>query len=86
MCIAEGYLLADSRRPKQFTPEQYFKTPAEMAELFADLPEALANSVEIAKRCNLTLELGKSKLPLFPTPQNQTSGGLHPGALRSRAG
>ena len=39
-----------------------------MAELFADIPEALANSVEIARRCNLTLELGKSKLPPFPTP------------------
>ncbi|HYP66852.1 MAG TPA: DNA polymerase III subunit alpha [Thiobacillaceae bacterium] len=72
VCIAEGYLLADSRRPKLFTPDQYFKTPVEMAELFADLPEALANSVEIAKRCNLTLELGKSKLPMFPIPQNQS--------------
>ena len=72
VCIAEGYLLADSRRPKSFTAEQYFKSPAEMAELFADLPEALANSVEIAKRCNLSLELGKSKLPLFPTPNNQS--------------
>ncbi|MGA7949822.1 MAG: DNA polymerase III subunit alpha [Thiobacillaceae bacterium] len=72
VCIAEGYLLADSRRPKLFTPEQYFKTPAEMTELFADLPEALANSVEIAKRCNLALDLDKSKLPLFPTPRNQS--------------
>jgi DNA polymerase-3 subunit alpha len=72
VCIAEGYLLADGRRPRHFTSEQYFKTPAEMAELFADLPEALANSVEIAKRCNLTLELGKNKLPVFPTPQNQS--------------
>ncbi len=68
VCIAEGYVLADQRRPRVFTPESYFKTQAEMAELFADIPEALANSVEIARRCNLTLELGKSKLPLFPTP------------------
>jgi DNA polymerase-3 subunit alpha len=68
VCIAEGYMLADKRRPRAFTEEQYFKTQAEMAELFADLPEALANSVEIAKRCNLTVELGKSKLPLFPIP------------------
>ncbi|MFN3595298.1 MAG: DNA polymerase III subunit alpha, partial [Thiobacillaceae bacterium] len=68
VCIAEGYVLADGRRPRRFTPEQYFKRQAEMAELFADLPEALANSLEIARRCNLTLELGKSKLPAFPTP------------------
>ena len=68
VCIAEGYVLADTRRPKQFTEEQYFKTQAEMAELFADLPEALENSVEIARRCNLTVQLGKSRLPIFPTP------------------
>jgi DNA polymerase-3 subunit alpha len=68
VCIAEGMMLGDPRRPRPFTAEQYFKTPDEMAELFVDLPEALQNSVEIAKRCNLTLELGKSKLPDFPTP------------------
>ncbi len=68
VCIAEGYVLGDQRRPKHFTEQQYFKTQAEMAELFADIPEALENSVEIAKRCNLTIELGKSKLPLFPIP------------------
>jgi DNA polymerase-3 subunit alpha len=69
VCIAEGYVLADQRRPRAFTPESYFKTQAEMAAAFADLPEALANAVEIAKRCNLVLELGKSKLPRFPTPE-----------------
>ncbi len=69
VCIAEGYVLADTRRPKAFTPQQCFKTQAEMAELFADLPEAIENSVEIAKRCSLTIELGKSKLPIFPTPE-----------------
>jgi DNA polymerase-3 subunit alpha len=68
VCIAEGYILTDRRRPKAFTAEDYFKSQAEMAELFADLPEALENSIEIARRCNLTLELGKSKLPRFPTP------------------
>jgi DNA polymerase III subunit alpha len=72
VCIAEGYLLSDTRRAKNFTPEQYFKSPTEMTDLFADLPEALTNSVEIAKRCNLALELGKSKLPLYPTPGNQS--------------
>ena len=69
VCIAEGYVLGDQRRPKIFTPESYFKSQAEMAELFADLPEALANSVEIAKRCSLELDLGKIKLPQFPAPE-----------------
>src|SRR5438094_436030 len=68
VCIAEGHVLGDQRRPRQFTQESYFPIQAEMAKLFADLPEALANSVEIARRCNLTLELGKPRLPAFPTP------------------
>ncbi|OYY81041.1 MAG: DNA polymerase III subunit alpha, partial [Hydrogenophilales bacterium 16-62-9] len=72
VCIAEGMMLGDPRRPRPFTTEQYFKTPDEMAELFADLPEALQNSVEIAKRCNLALELGKSRLPDFPTPDGMS--------------
>ncbi len=72
VCVSEGYVLADQRRPKAFTPEQYLKSQAEMQALFADLPQALANSVEIAKRCNLTLELGKARLPDFPTPEGFT--------------
>jgi DNA polymerase-3 subunit alpha len=64
--------LADTRRPKNFTTEQYFKTQAEMAVLFADMPEALVNSVEIAKRCNVTLTLGKNYLPNFPTPNKES--------------
>ncbi len=71
VCIAEGYVLNDKRRVKAFTPQQYFKTQTEMAELFADLPEALQNSVEIARRCNLSLTLGKPRLPDFPTPNGQ---------------
>jgi DNA polymerase-3 subunit alpha len=71
VCIADGYVLGDTRRPKRYSPEQYFKTRAEMAELFADLPEALQNSAEIARRCNLTVELGKSRLPDFPTPAGE---------------
>lgn len=71
-CIAEGYVLADTRRPKNFTTEQYFKTQAEISTLFADMPEALANSVEIAKRCNLALTLGKNYLPNFPTPNGES--------------
>src|SRR6185503_7077186 len=68
VCIAQGFVLADQRRPKLYTPEQYFKRQDEMAELFADIPQALGNSVEIARRCNLEIDLGKSRLPAFPTP------------------
>lgn len=69
VCIAEGYVLSDNRRPKPFTEQQFFKTQAEMAELFSDLPEAIENTVEIAKRCNLSVTLGKHFLPDFPTPE-----------------
>jgi DNA polymerase-3 subunit alpha len=68
VCIAQGYVLGDQRRPKLFTPEQYFKSQEEMARLFADIPQALHNAVEIARRCNLDIELGRSRLPDFPTP------------------
>ena len=71
-CIAEGYMLADSRRPKNFTEAQYFKSQAQMAELFADIPEALANTVQVVKRCNLSLVLGKNYLPDFPTPNQES--------------
>ncbi|MBP8276391.1 MAG: DNA polymerase III subunit alpha [Propionivibrio sp.] len=72
VCIAEGYMLGDTRRPRLYTDEQYFKSPDEMAELFSDLPEALQNSVEIAKRCNLQIGLYKNYLPDFPTPEGVT--------------
>ncbi len=72
VCIGQGYVLADKRRPREFTEEQYFKTQQEMCALFSDIPEALENSVEIARRCSLTIELGKNYLPLFPTPEGMT--------------
>ena len=72
VCIAEGYVLSDQRRPRLVTPDSYFKSQQEMVDLFADIPEALANAVEIGRRCNLVLELGKPKLPLFPTPAGIT--------------
>ena len=72
VCIAEGYMLGDKRRPRIFTEEQYFKSTDEMLALFADLPEALENTVEIAKRCNLSITLGKNYLPVFPTPEGIT--------------
>jgi DNA polymerase-3 subunit alpha len=68
VCVAEGETLANPRRVRRFSPQQHFKTQAEMAELFADLPSALANTVQIARRCALTLTLGKPQLPDFPTP------------------
>jgi DNA polymerase-3 subunit alpha len=73
-CISEGEMLANARRVKRFNDRQCFLTQAEMAELFADLPAALQNSNEIAKRCNLTLQLGKPRLPDFPTPEGMTIG------------
>ncbi|MCW5662990.1 MAG: DNA polymerase III subunit alpha [Piscinibacter sp.] len=68
VCIAEGEALGNPKRIKRFGREQYFKTRAQMAALFADIPSALVNAVEIGKRCNLSLVLGKPQLPDFPTP------------------
>ena len=69
VCIAEGEILGNQRRVRKFTREQYFKSAAQMQALFADVPSALANTLEIARRCNLTLILGKPQLPDFPTPE-----------------
>ena len=71
-CISEGEILSNKRRAHNFNERQYFYTQEEMAELFADLPGAIENSVEIARRCNLVLELGHHKLPDFPTPDGMT--------------
>ncbi|MGV8825730.1 DNA polymerase III subunit alpha [Methylibium petroleiphilum] len=68
VCIAEGETLTNPRRVKRFTREQHFKTAAQMVELFADIPSAIANTLAIARRCHLTLTLGKPQLPDFPTP------------------
>ncbi len=72
VAIHAGYLLSDPKRPREYMPEQYLKSPAEMRERFADLPEALENAVELARRCNLELALGKYYLPAFPTPARET--------------
>ena len=74
VCIAEGETLANPRRVRRFTPEQYFKSAEQMRELFADIPTALANTLEIARRCNLQLMLGRPRLPDFPTPQGMPLG------------
>ncbi|MGB5447275.1 MAG: PHP domain-containing protein, partial [Psychromonas sp.] len=67
VCINQGYALGDDRRAKYYSEEQYLRSQEEMCELFSDIPEALENSVEIAKRCNVTLRLGEYFLPDFPT-------------------
>ena len=68
VCISEGEILGNQRRVRKFTREQYFKSSAQMVELFADIPSAIANTLEIAKRCNVSLVLGKPQLPDYPTP------------------
>ena len=71
-CIASGYVLADPRRPKDYSPEQYLKSEEEMRELFADIPQAIENTVVIAQRCNLDGVLQKPQLPVFPTPEGMS--------------
>jgi len=70
VCIGEGMALDDKRRSRNFSDQQYLRSPDEMAELFSDIPEALQNSVEIAKRCSVDIELGTYYLPDFPIPEN----------------
>ncbi|MBA8884075.1 DNA polymerase III subunit alpha [Dokdonella fugitiva] len=72
VCIHAGRVLADPKRPREYTPEQYLKSPREMAQAFADLPELLENTVELAKRCNLELSFGTYFLPAFPVPAEHT--------------
>ncbi|WP_427551455.1 DNA polymerase III subunit alpha [Methylomonas sp. MS20] len=72
VCIHQGRVLDDSRRPKDYTEQQYLRSAEEMLALFADLPEALQNSVEIAKRCNVELRLGENFLPDFEVPEGMT--------------
>ena len=72
ICIHQGRVLNDPRRDHNYSSQQYLKSPAEMQALFADIPEALANTVEIARRCSVTLELKKYFLPNYPVPADET--------------
>ena len=72
VCIADGYVLGDNRRPRSYSTEQYFKTAAQMTELFSDIPAAIENSYHIAKRCNVSLRLGFNDLPDYPIPEGHT--------------
>ncbi len=67
VAIHDGFTLDDTRRPKLYSAQQYLRSPEEMIALFEDIPEAIANTVEIAKRCNVTVQLGTYFLPNFPT-------------------
>ncbi len=67
VCIHDGYTLDDNRRPKRYSEQQYLRSAEEMLALFSDIPEAIENTVEIAKRCNVTVRLGEYFLPQFPT-------------------
>ncbi|MFP4079715.1 MAG: DNA polymerase III subunit alpha [Ectothiorhodospira sp.] len=75
VCIHDGRVLDDERRPRLYSRQQYLRTPDEMQELFKDIPEAIENTVEIARRCNLTLTLGENHLPQFPVPEGMTTDG-----------
>src|SRR3990167_2992685 len=70
VCIHAGLTLEDSQSNKRYTQEQYLKTPQEMLELFADLPESIANTVEISKRCTVKMQLGATHLPAFSVPDS----------------
>ena len=72
VCIQDGRVLTDSRRPRRYTTQQYFRSAHEMSELFQDIPEALDNTVEIARRCNFRLEFGRNYLPAYPLPQGMS--------------
>ena len=72
VCINSGNVLIDPKRPRHYSPQQYLRTAKEMQELFADIPSAIENTLEIAKRCNVTLTLGKNYLPQFPIPEGMT--------------
>ncbi len=72
VCVNQGYVLADKKRPKNYSEKQFLRSSEEMQTLFKDIPEALTNTVEIAKRCNVTIELGKNYLPDFPIPDGLT--------------
>ena len=68
VCIAEHRVLGDPRRPRRYSEQQYLRTAAQMAELFADLPEALDNTLAIARRCSLVMDLKRVHLPEYPVP------------------
>ncbi|MFZ9652160.1 MAG: DNA polymerase III subunit alpha [Steroidobacteraceae bacterium] len=82
VCIHDSVQLGDAQRPRRYTAQQYLRSAREMSELFADLPEAIANTVQIARRCSLVLKLGESRLPAYPVPEGTSTEAF----LRAEAG
>ena len=74
LCIGTGKMVQDENRMR-YVPELYFKSPAEMREVFRDFPEAITNTLEIAERCRIDLEFGRSKYPEYPVPAGKTREG-----------
>ncbi|GHH51760.1 MULTISPECIES: DNA polymerase III subunit alpha [Gammaproteobacteria] len=72
VCIASGRVLDDPKRPREYSPEQYLKSSEQMCELFADIPDAIDNTLELAKRCNIEMRLGTYFLPKYPVPDDET--------------
>lgn len=70
--IYEGYTLLDKERKSKYTEKQYLRSPEEMKSLFSDIPSAITNTVQIARRCNVTFKLGQPYLPQYDTPPNET--------------
>ena len=73
VCVCTGFTLQDERRPKNYTPQQYLRSSDEMIELFSDIPEAIENTINIAKACNVRLQLDENYLPEYPVPEDHTT-------------
>jgi len=73
VCIHDGHALDDPRRERRYTEEQYLKSSEQMCNLFSDIPEAIENTIEIAKRCNVDIDLGNYYLPEYPIPEEHTT-------------
>jgi DNA polymerase-3 subunit alpha len=72
LCVQSGSTLADPKRFKFDNDEFYLKTPAQMRELFKEIPESCDNTLLIAERCNVTLREGENLLPRFEVPAGET--------------
>ena len=83
VCIQEGWILGDAQRPRRYTDEQYLRSPEEMRDRFADLPEAIENTVEVARRCNLRIGLGRDILPEFPVGPGESAESRFAAAARA---
>ena len=86
VCIQKGWILGDPERPRRYTEEQYLRSAGEMCDRFADVPEAIENTLEIARRCSLEIELGKENLPEFPVASGESAGDRFAASARAGLG